>query len=359
MLAAAAEAELHSVIPTYPTQKQVKLHKLQWAFGPQGINLQSSSLTGRGVRVAVFDTSPIRIRLPFWWRIGIALPTPMWFTGWDAAGTTTVSNHGLFVAGLIHRIAPNSRIQLIQVLNDNGCGELWALDRALEDYTSRISFWSGNLNKTVINMSLGFQKVDTLNHDDFDTLHLAIDDAHDRGAIIVAAAGNDSYDTTKPVQEMRYPAKYDNVIGVAAANMTGQKSCFSNKGDVAAPGGNSGVDPHDSTNPCAPRSDTWNTGPNPCNKNDPANCPYILISLAQTRYGPQYVYWSGTSFSTPLVSGLAALSFEKIGSNTDQVECLIRQGKPLIPVPTNDLGAGLINVDHSLNMNATQCLPPP
>src|SRR5215208_1565812 len=130
----------------------------QWAFGSQGINLPSSPVfTGRGVRVAVFDTSPFRIRLPFFWRIGVALPSPMWFTGWDAAGATTVSNHGLFVAGLIHRIAPKSRIQLVQVLNDNGCGQLWALNKALEHYTSWMSGWTGNLNRTVINMSLGIR----------------------------------------------------------------------------------------------------------------------------------------------------------------------------------------------------------
>ena len=136
----------------------------QWAFGSDGIDLtswmtstSSTPLTGRGVRVGLFDTSPFRKPLPFFKRIGSALPTPLWFTMWDAGGTTRVSNHGLFVAELIHGIAPKSRIHLIRVLNEDGCGDLWALNKGLQDYTSRMSAWTGKLDKTVINMSLGIR----------------------------------------------------------------------------------------------------------------------------------------------------------------------------------------------------------
>jgi len=364
----------------------------QWAFGIQGINLpDSSSFTGDGVRVAVFDTSPYRNRLPFLRIIGIAQPSFMWLIGWDATGPTTVSNHGLFVAGLIHRIAPNSNIHMIQVLDNNGCGQLWVLNKALEDYTSRISRWSGDLNRTVINMSLGIKKANLQNQDDLDTLSKAIQDAYDNGAIIVAAAGNDSTkikegdDIIEQIMDMQIPASDTNVIGVIATNQKGQRSCYSNKksegdGDernnenekivVAAPGGEGGEEPsvdqdggqdneqNDNqdggpVNLCAPRASSWDKIPVPCT--DMGNCQYGLISLVQTRNGPQYMLWSGTSFATPLVSGLAALAYEE--GNRDQVRCLIREGGAvkqadrLNPNPNSDpiMGWGLINVDESLS----------
>ena len=349
----------------------------QWAFGPRGINLPDSPrFKGSGVRVAVFDTSPYRNRLPFLRIIRIAQPSSMWLIGWDATGPTTVSNHGLFVAGLIHRIAPNSNIHMVQVLDNNGCGQLWVLNKALEDYTSRISRWSGNLNRTVINMSLGIKKANPQDRDDLDTLSKAIQDAYDQGAVIVAAAGNDSPgkdedDRIIDPMPMQYPARFDDiVIGVAATNIHGERSCYSNEGVIAAPGGDGRftVTNDDSTTEekCEPRADTWNQSPGPnggpiCT--DMANCEYGLVSLGQTSYGPQYMYWSGTSFATPLVSGLAALAYEKTGGNQDLVRCLIEEGGSVkragLLTPDSEMGWGIINVSRSLDLNQRELECPP
>jgi Subtilase family len=311
----------------------------QWALGNQGINLtnmtSSLDLTGRGVKVAVFDTSPYRIKVPsiIIRRNEIAFPPPLWYTTWDAAGLTVPSNHGLFVVGQIHRIAPKSRIRLIRVLNDDGCSELWVLHKALQDYISRMSFWTGRLDRTVINLSLGVEA----NQNAVFTLGQTLDDAYRLGAIIIAAAGNDSYASTNPL-EMRYPAKYDNVIGVAAVDKNGVRSCYSNKGDVAAPGGTGGPDPITSE-PCVPRADTWNQGMD-C-PGDMKNCKYGVISLIETRYGPRYVLWSGTSFAAPLVSGMAALAYEENDQKT--VICLIHGGNSPV-AGTGPLGTGVIDI---------------
>ena len=350
-----------------PVQAQADFNA-QWAFGSQGINLlltPSPAFTGRGVRVGVFDTSPYRIRLPFIKRVGEASPSPMWFTNWDAGGNTMMSNHGLFVASLIHRIAPKSRIQLVRVLNDDGCGELWTLNKGLESYKSRKSAWSSKLNKTVINMSLGIRVPDAqsgagltaLQREELGTLQSLIDAADEMGAIIIASAGNDSTikvsSTTRIVdmKPMQVPASFDNVIGVAATNPNGQRSCYSNNGDVAAPGGEGG--PRDEkqpdgtmvTNPCAPRADTWDQPPGSngspvCTR--PENCAYVVIGLARTRYGEQYVYWSGTSFAAPMVSGMAALAYEQMGKA--KTKCLINGGPTSTTTPDPELGMGLIDM---------------
>ena len=326
----------------------------QWAFGSQGINLPSSlGVTGRGVRVGVFDTSPYRLRHRFFQRVGIALPSPLWLKTGDATAATMVSNHGLFVAGLIHGVAPRSQIELIRVLNDNGCGEIWALNKALEDYTSRKSAWPGNLNKTVINMSLGIRMPSASNPYDLKTLKKVISHADDLGAIIFAAAGNDGRGSTSPTILMQVPAAYKNVIGVAATNKSGKLSCYSDWGDVAAPGGDGepGLNEDGTRNPCLPKAATWKSGLTPCNARNINDCGYGLISLAQTRYGPQYVLWSGTSFATPLVSGLAALSYQ--GMAKKDVLCLIERGSSRTGRTSPDpLGWGIISFQNSLASTA-------
>ena len=107
----------------------------------------------------------------------------------------------------------------------------------------------------VINMSCG-----TINSN---TLKLAVDYAVSKGAIIVAAVGNNGSG------QYNYPAAYDNVIGVGSVSNSKEHSYFSNMNDsvfVMAPGENVNI----------------LYGTNAENTN------------------------SGTSFSTPCVSGIIA-----------------------------------------------------
>jgi hypothetical protein len=353
----------------YSVVRAENVFRDQWAFGDQGINMPNETAatlpampTGSDVRVGVFDTSPYRISFPFIKRVAEALPSPLWFPNWDAGGTTIASSHGLFVASLIHQMAPNSRVQLIRVLYEDGCGELWVLNKGLEDYTSRMSAWTERLDKTVINLSLGIRvkgSLETTDQEDEElgTLTMLLDEADKMGAIIIAAAGNDSKNTRSGgivVEDMQIPANMVKVIGVAATNNNANRSCYSSRGDVAAPGGEGGTDLEDPANLCASRATTWDkpadltSGPI-CS--DPAKCPYILISLAVTRYGEQFVGWTGSSFSAPLVSGLAALVYEK--QTQAFVKCVIEHGATRNL--DSDLGWGIINVENTLSM--TTCSP--
>jgi hypothetical protein len=334
----------------------------QWAFSSDGIHWPSPlGLTGSGVQVAVFDASPLRSPFPVFKRISIALPSPLWFPVWDHAGTTMANSHGAFASALIHRMAPRSSIQLVRVLNDNGCGELWALNRGLEFYKSWMSAWKGDLDKTVINMSLGIRKIDMADPQEVYTLNELIRTASEIGAIFIAAAGNDSAPTLeepgKLPQEMQFPADSQLVFGVAATDRKGKISCYSNKGDLAAPGGIGGPWPVTDKNgnpvtdvngdplvePCASRAETWNQpiGPNGgaiCT--DMTRCEYGLVSIGYTKDGPQYMIWSGTSFATPLVSGMAALAYEDL--RREDVICLIQGGR--LPTTTDPLGTGVIDM---------------
>ena len=74
------------------------------------------------------------------------------------------------------------------------------------------------------------------------------------------------------------------------------------------------------------------------------NCKYGLIGLVETRYGPRYMLWSGTSFAAPLVSGMAALAYQHMGR--DSAICIIGGGEwPLARQPTDPLGTGRIDLN--------------
>ena len=145
----------------------------QWAFEQIGLHFDGSGRgdwSGKGVTVAIFDTSPytptlnsvaisdqngsLNLALSFTAPLNALPPNP----APDAAGAPTqpvdVSDHGLFAAGLVHAVAPASEIHLIQVLNDYGCGDLWRLNRGINTFVAEHAR-AGRLDQVVLNLSLG------------------------------------------------------------------------------------------------------------------------------------------------------------------------------------------------------------
>ncbi|HEX03775.1 MAG TPA: hypothetical protein ENH10_01270, partial [Bacteroidetes bacterium] len=109
-----------------------------------------------------------------------------------------------------------------------------------------------------------------------------------QGTIVLAAAGNGV--NGNGVQTLTYPAAYENVIGVAATDLENSIAGFSNYGwwvQAAAPG----VD--------------------------------ILSTSISSSGAPAYGYSTGTSMSTPLVAGLAAL-LKNVNPDITQAEFLAR-----------------------------------
>jgi subtilisin family serine protease len=381
-------------IPTVDISTEVMR---QWALlSSPGINLptplpdekDTSQPRGRGVRIGVFDTSPFGPRTdkritPTPVPLTIppefpAKPTNLQLTGIDGMTVILdhqkalgydVSDHGLFVAGLIHAVAPESEIYLIRALNDEGCGHVFMLTKAINDFVNLMLSSTGqkHLDKVILSLSLTVHRPSPQirNEDpelwgkiqeEITNLRLAIGEAHNKGAIIVSASGNNS--TLDQLEDMQIPATYDRAIGVAASNMEADRSCYSNRGDVAAPGGDGG---EDLGTPCAPRSETWDAPPVPTATvaatatpqpgcTDMATCQYGLISLSLKTTGgtPGYIYWAGTSFSTPLVSGLAALALEKTGGIRRKAVCLVREGASTLTPASSTVRWGSIDVNNSL-----------
>jgi len=134
--------------------------------------------------------------------------------GTHIAGIVAASSNGLGVVG----VAYNSSIINVKVLDDNGSGYYSSIADGIT--------WSADNGARVINMSLGGISASK-------ALQSAVDYAWRKGAIIVAAAGNNS--NTTPF----YPAYYKNCIAVAATGQDGTRAYFSSYGrwvDLAAPG---------------------------------------------------------------------------------------------------------------------------
>jgi subtilisin family serine protease len=323
----------------------------QWAFGPYGIGLYNGinrmvRPTGARVQVFILDTSPFTVPLgtleaPV--TVPWAVPTPtltlmVSHPVPDAAVSQSspsvdVRDHGLFVAGLVHGVAPGSQIHLIRVLDEYGHGDLFTLNRALSMVISGALGSPNPTYGTIINLSLGVNRPSDppaqnlpANLVSLETQVLA---AIDLGMVVVAAAGNDSNWTT--VQSTQLPAAYPGVVSVAASSRARKRSCFSNSGRVAAPGGDGSiVDCLPQTSVCAVQ---------------PGYCVISLVSVPSPNW-TGYAYWAGSSFATPMVSGEAALIIEQKHGTVSPAQVADQiYGSAGPPGPS--IGAGVINLPRA------------
>lgn len=281
----------------YIREKAIDIFYSQWAFGEQGLRARPEgeppSNVGSGVRVGVFDTSPFPVTfrhadfdLSPDLHLTLAHPIPGGVSG--GCGPGPAADHGLFVAGLIHALAPYSDIHLIRVLDDAAQGLMSTLLIALARFIREVGN-DGSLRGAVINLSLGLADSDEGGRAEPASLRLLLDVANALGIVVVAAAGNDSAPTPGS-HGPQIPAAWETVIGVSASNYERKLACYSNAGDVMAPGGG-GVAPY-----CQPGLDRCRT----------ADCKYALISLSTASW-TGFGYGVGSSFAAPLVSGLAAI----------------------------------------------------
>jgi len=130
------------------------------------------------------------------------------------------AGHGTFVASIIALAAPEAKILPYRVLDDDGGGTAYGLALALADAIDR--------GVDVINISLTYHTRSTV-------VDLLLEQAAQRGIVVVAAAGND------PVSTLPFPAVDSNVLAVTAVAPDGQALAdFANTSTqqpiVAAPG---------------------------------------------------------------------------------------------------------------------------
>jgi hypothetical protein len=192
--------------------------------------------------------------------------------------------HGTMVAGMLRLTAPGAKILPITAFGPDGKGRTSDILRSI--------YFATRKGAKVLNMSFSRSTPSR-------ELKLALDYASLRGVVLVASAGNDGRNT------LAYPAAYDNVIGVASTTYDDKRAAFSNYGSrlvsLAAPG----------------------------------------VGVITPFPGGGYAAASGTSFSTPIVAGAAALIVGvQQNASPNQVSSALSNAKRL----TSDLGYGRVNL---------------
>jgi subtilisin family serine protease len=166
-------------------------------------------------------------------------------------GPYSAFGHGTMTTGLVHLVAPNAKILPLKAFTSNGTGYLSNIVAAL--------YYAVQHHANVVNMSFDVSTPSA-------ALSQAVSYANQSGIVLVAAAGNEN--TSAPV----YPAALNsNVMGVASTTDWDARSSFSNYGNT----------------------DVWIAAPG----------EYVISTFP----GGTYASASGTSFSSPLVAGAAAL----------------------------------------------------
>ncbi|MFW6150831.1 MAG: S8 family serine peptidase [Chloroflexota bacterium] len=135
----------------------------------------------------------------------------------DSPTTDDIYGHGTHMAGIVLAIAPEVTLMNVKVADDRGKCSPAALAKGIR--------WAAINHANVINLSLCSEQSSEL--------EAAVQFAHAKGAVVVAAAGNGG--GTEPA----YPAFYEECIAVAALHEAGRLTDASNHGewvDIAAPG---------------------------------------------------------------------------------------------------------------------------
>ncbi|MDF2629221.1 MAG: hypothetical protein K0R39_3052 [Symbiobacteriaceae bacterium] len=228
---------------------------------------------GEGVLVGIFDAMPAQAVSYPWLTLH---PANVPGEGpWD---DRDISDHGIFCASLVHAVAPKAQVHLYEACGKDGHGRLFPLLEAIEAF---VALAAGK--PAVLSLSLG-----SLCVDGSAALRALLQKATDMGMVVCAAAGNAAHSTPKvsALLHAQVPAAFPNVIAVSACNLSDQRAKYSQRGDIAAPGG----------------EDLDRPGPD-----DTEDMYGLGVSVGTSGYVRMD---GGTSFSTPLVAGAAALLLE-------------------------------------------------
>ncbi len=288
-------------IPNDPNYNQ------QWNF--RSINLEPAwdESQGDGITVAVIDTGVSQVP---------DLKQTEFVKGYDFVNDRVQADddvgHGTHVAGTIAQstnnnygvagIAYKAKIMPIKVLDGNGGG-------TVADIAEGIRFAANN-GADVINLSLG-------GLGDSHILSEAIQYAHQKDVVIVAAAGNANQNAAA------YPARYPHVIGVSALDAAGVKANYSNFGagvDISAPGGSEAG-------------------------------KVVQNTISADTGEAVFTGYQGTSMAAPHVAGVAALVRSSGVTEPEAVLSVLKQSvRKVQEDPMNHYGVGQLDAGEAVKL---------
>lgn len=290
------------------------LYGKQWNLRSINVEAAWQETKGSGVTVAVIDTGVTRVP---------DLQKTEFAAGYDFVNDRTLATddngHGTHVAGTIAQstnndygvagIAYEAKVMPLKVLDAYGSG-------TVADIAEAIKFAADN-DADVINMSLGGGGESQL-------MKEAIEYAHNKGVVIIAAAGNSNQNAAG------YPARYPRVIGVSALDASGEKAPYSNFGagvDISAPGGST-------------------AGGNEAGG--------ILQNTIDAETGESiFAAFQGTSMASPHVAGVAALIKAMGVEEPEQIANVLKESSRAIEQdPLNHFGSGQLDAAAAVKFAA-------
>jgi thermitase len=195
--------------------------------------------------------------------------------------------HGTMTAGIVHLVAPTAKIMPLKAFRADGSSNLSDIIRAI--------YYAADHGANIVSMSFSMPQSSP-------GLQAAIQYALSKNVAMVASSGNDGSKT------LVYPASYGGVQGIGSSTNTDLRSTFSNYGSgvvtFAAPG----------------------------------------EGVITTYPGSNYAAGWGTSFSTPMFAGAAALVLQaRPASKPGDITNALSKTKQI-----NDMGYGRIDLYSSL-----------
>ena len=268
---------------------------------------QGNDMTGKGVSVAILDT-------------GIDYTHPdlvdNYVMGWDYVNDDLdpmddcVTDHGTMVSGIVTGVAPDVELYVFKVMDENGSG--W-----VSDAIDALDFVSINNIADIVSMSFGVSEGGFPD----DPFSQAVDNAVNRGCIVVTSAGNNG----TGVEKISSPACARKAIAVGATTKDDTIADFSSRGPVR-----------------------WN--------DEVLIKPDIVapgVGIVSTAIDGGYAYGSGTSMACPHVSGSIALLLQSHPEWTfEEVKQAIQESAIDIGYNETTQGAGRIDVLGAINMSA-------
>ena len=275
-----------------------------------------TSYTGYGITVAVIDTG-INYNHPDlddnyigglnyyddYYHPTQNLPADHNGHGTHCAGIIAAEDNNMGVIG----VAPDASLYAVKITEDGESISPTYLIQAINDIARKV--YNREVDVDIISISLG---TPSLPETYLECLQDVINNAYNKGIIVVAAAGNGGSDSVD------YPARLEHVIAVGAINEDHQRAAFSNYGaelDLVAPGVN------------------------------------INSTYSDENLSPLYKTLDGTSMAAPMVAGVCALI---LSANRDLTPDNVTE---ILKITANDLGEpGRDNVYGWGEVNASRAL---
>ncbi len=287
------------------------------------IGTDKTKYTGKGIGVAVIDTGVYPHD-----DLTLSSNRIVEFVDFVQGKKKTYDDngHGTHVAGIVASdgvssrgkykgIAPEANIISLKVMNQYGEGSTSDIIAALN------WIWKNKekYNIRIASLSLGSSVQGKQN---YDPMVIAVEKLWDSGVIVIAAAGNDG----PGPGTIDSPGVSKKIITVGCSNDNNTIPIID---DFVA--------------------DFSSRGPSPYTKMKPDLLAPGVNITSLANYGSSYVTMSGTSMSTPIISGCCALLLEKNPKLTpNQVKDMLVNSTDTLKQPRTVQGTGIINLQKLL-----------